>query len=86
MSDVGFEESEDYTITFGKYKSSSIGDVADTDILYLVWLKGEMSKKHIRHKDSYQYQLYAHLRRYLADPDVRDEITRVRGLRNAASN
>lgn len=78
MDIVEFEESEDFVINFGKHKGSSIGDVADVDIMYLVWLSEEIGKHPPAKADSPQGQLWTHLNRYISDPNVQDEIKHVK--------
>ena len=35
---------KDWTMRFGKYKGQTLGDLAATDMSYLVWLEGSLDK------------------------------------------
>lgn len=69
-----FEDAEDTRFTFGKYAGSTIGDVADCDILYLDWLYDEMRESLPSPGSGSRRLVYEALDVYMSDEAVKSEV------------
>ncbi len=78
QNEMPFSQAEDTVVPFGKYKGSTIGDIADEDILYLDWLVGEMEDDPPSVYDGQRFPVYRALRTYMENPAVQAEAESVR--------
>ena len=74
MSDMDFQKAEDTVVLFGKYVGSTIGDIADQDILYLDWLYGEFESNPPSPADTRSNSVYQALIVFMNDSAVQSEV------------